>query len=57
LKHFGCPGVNLDNLHIGFSFFVQLFYSIIYLVTFVLNVGYIVEERANKTKVRYKKIF
>jgi hypothetical protein len=51
MKHIGCPAVYLDQLHMGFSFFVPLFYSVIYLVTFVLNLGYIVEERANKTKV------
>jgi len=51
MNHFGCPEVYLDLLHGGFSLFVPLFYSIIYLVTFILNVGYIVEERANKTKV------
>jgi len=56
MTHFGCPAVYLDTLHIGFSFFVPLFYAIIYLVTFVLNVGYIVEERANKTK-EYLRIF
>jgi len=52
MNHFGCPEVYLDLLHGGFSLFVPLFYSIIYLVTFILNVGYIVEERANKTKVK-----
>jgi hypothetical protein len=52
MKHFGCPEVYLDLLHGDFSLFVPLFYSIIYLVTFILNVGYIVEERANKTKVK-----
>jgi hypothetical protein len=51
LNHFGCPQVYLDQLHSGFSFFVPIFFSIIYVVTFLLNVGYIVEERANKTKV------
>ncbi|CAF1233873.1 unnamed protein product [Adineta ricciae] len=56
LNHFGCPAVYLDQLHAGFSFFVPLFYSIIYLVTFILNLGYIVEERANKTK-EYLRIF
>ncbi|CAF3946627.1 unnamed protein product, partial [Rotaria sordida] len=50
MYHFGCPEVYLDQLHSGFNFFIPLFYSIIYVVTFILNVGYIVEERANKTK-------
>lgn len=45
----------LDQLHSGFNFFVPLFFSIIYLVTFVLNLGYVVEERANKTKVSGRK--
>jgi hypothetical protein len=52
MKHFGCPEVYLDLLHSGFSFFVPLFFAIVYLVTFILNLGYIVEERANKTKVK-----
>ncbi|CAF2937617.1 unnamed protein product [Rotaria sp. Silwood2] len=56
MYHFGCPEVYLDQLHSGFNFFVPLFYSIIYVVTFILNVGYIVEERANKTK-EYLRIF
>ncbi|UJR17400.1 hypothetical protein I4U23_004295 [Adineta vaga] len=56
MNHFGCPEVYLDILHGGFSLFIPLFYSIIYLVTFILNVGYIVEERANKTK-EYLRIF
>ncbi|UJR09005.1 hypothetical protein I4U23_013254 [Adineta vaga] len=56
MNHFGCPEVYLDQLHSGFSFFVPLFYAIIYLVTFILNLGYIVEERANKTK-EYLRIF
>jgi hypothetical protein len=51
MNHFGCPEVYLDQLHTGFSFFVPLFYALIYIVTFLLNLGYIVEERANKTKV------
>jgi hypothetical protein len=51
MNHFGCPEVSLDQLHTGFSFFVPLFYALIYIVTFLLNLGYIVEERANKTKV------
>jgi hypothetical protein len=51
MNHFGCPEFYLDPLHTGFSFFVPLFYMLIYLVTFLLNLGYIVEERANKTKV------
>jgi hypothetical protein len=52
LNHFGCPAVYLDGLHAAFSFFVPLFYSIVYVVTFLLNLGYIVEERGNKTKVK-----
>ena len=52
MNHFGCPAVHIDALHVGFSFFVPLFYVLIYIVTFLLNLGYIVEERANKTKVR-----
>jgi hypothetical protein len=51
MNHFGCPAVYVDQLHTGFSFFVPLFYALIYIVTFLLNLGYIVEERANKTKV------
>lgn len=51
MNHFGCPEVYLDQLHSGFYFFVPIFFAIIYVVTFILNVGYIVEERANKTKV------
>ncbi|CAF2146243.1 unnamed protein product [Rotaria magnacalcarata] len=56
MNHFGCPEVYIDQLSSGFAFFVPLFFSIIYVVTFVLNVGYIVEERANKTK-EYLRIF
>ncbi|CAF1240137.1 unnamed protein product [Adineta steineri] len=56
MNHFECPDVYVDQLHSGFNFFVPLFFSIIYLVTFVLNLGYIVEERANKTK-EYLRIF
>jgi hypothetical protein len=52
MNHFGCPEFYMDQLHSGFSFFVPLFFAIIYVVTFILNVGYIVEERANKTKVK-----
>ena len=51
MRHFGCPEFYSDALHSGFSFFVPLFFSVVYLVSFVLNTGYIVEERANKTKV------
>ena len=28
-----------------------MFFSIIFVVTFIMNVGYVVEERENKTKV------
>jgi hypothetical protein len=55
MNHFGCPGFYDDTLHSFFAFFVPMFYSIIYMITFLMNVGYIVEERQNKTKV--KKIF
>jgi hypothetical protein len=57
MNHFGCPEVYLDPLHTGFSFFVPLFYMLIYLITFLLNLGYIVEERANKTKVNINQRF
>ena len=53
MNHFGCPAVYPDQLLSGFNFFVPIFLSVIYVVTFILNVGYIVEERENKTKVSF----
>ena len=51
MNHLGCPQFYLDQLHSLYGFFIPIFFSIIFVVTFVINVGYIVEERENKTKV------
>ena len=51
MNHFGCPSTYYDQLHTIFSFFVVVFLSISYSVTFIINLGFIVEERQNKTKV------
>jgi hypothetical protein len=51
MNQFGCPAVYLDQLYSDFRFFVPLFFALIYILTFLWNLGYIVEERANKTKV------
>ena len=53
LNHFGCPEYHLDTLHSTYAFFIPIFFSIIFVVTFILSVGYIVEERQNKTKVSF----
>jgi len=54
MNHFGCPRMYIDQLQTVYSFFIPVFFSIIYLVTFIMNVGYIVTERENKTKVKKK---
>ena len=51
MQHFGCIGFYLDRLHSLYAFFIPIFFSIVFVVTFIMNVGYIVEERQNKTKV------
>jgi hypothetical protein len=51
MYHFGCPAYNFDQLHSIYAFFIPIFLSLLFLVTFIINVGYIVEERQNKTKV------
>ncbi len=51
MHHCGCPEFYFDRLHSNFTFFVSIFFAVINVVTFILNVGYIVEERENKTKV------
>ncbi|UJR36715.1 hypothetical protein I4U23_029431 [Adineta vaga] len=56
LNHFGCPGYYLDQLHSFYGFFIPIFFSIIFVVTFIMNVGYVVEERQNKTK-EYLRIY
>ncbi|CAF0848696.1 unnamed protein product [Rotaria sordida] len=56
MNHFGCPEYYLDQLHSVFGFFIPIFFSIIFLITFIMNVGYIVEERQNKTK-EYLRIY
>ncbi|CAF0914028.1 unnamed protein product [Rotaria sp. Silwood1] len=56
MNHFGCPEYYFDQLHSVFGFFIPIFFSIIFLVTFIMNVGYIVEERQNKTK-EYLRIY
>ena len=56
LNHLGCPQVIIDQLHSVYGFFIPMFFSIIFVITFIMSVGYIVEERENKTKVR-KQVF
>ncbi|CAM4944466.1 unnamed protein product [Rotaria socialis] len=56
LNHFGCPEYYADQLHSVYGFFIPIFFSIIFLVTFIMNVGYIVNERENKTK-EYLRIY
>ncbi|CAF1026567.1 unnamed protein product [Didymodactylos carnosus] len=56
LNHFGCPEYYFDQLHSLYNFFIPIFFSFIYLITFMMNIGYIVDERQNKTK-EYLRIF
>lgn len=52
MNHFGCPAYYHDSFQSEFGFFVPILYSLIFMMTFMLNVGYIVDERRNKTKVK-----
>ncbi|CAF1520755.1 unnamed protein product, partial [Didymodactylos carnosus] len=56
LDHLGCPAYYDDQLNSVYNFFVPIFISTIYMITFIMNVGYIVEERHTKTK-EYLRIF
>ncbi|CAF0922953.1 unnamed protein product [Adineta ricciae] len=56
LNHFGCPAYYMDQLHSFYGFFIPIFFSFIFVVTFIMNVGYVVEERENKTK-EYLRIY
>jgi hypothetical protein len=52
MNHIGCPKYYSDQLHSIYGFFIPIFFSLIFVVTFIINVGYVVQERENKTKVR-----
>ncbi|CAF1505670.1 unnamed protein product, partial [Didymodactylos carnosus] len=56
LNHIGCPAYYEDDLYSVYNFFIPIFISIIYTITFIMNVGYVVEERHNKVK-EYFRIF
>ncbi len=52
LDHFGCPEYYFDEFHSTYAFFIPILISLVFITSFILNVGYIVEERRDKTKVR-----
>ncbi|CAF3684827.1 unnamed protein product [Rotaria sp. Silwood1] len=56
MNHFGCPEYYYDTFQSEFGFFIPILFSLTYMMTFMLNVGYIVEERRNKAK-EYLRIF
>ncbi|CAF4163607.1 unnamed protein product, partial [Adineta steineri] len=56
MNHFGCPAYYLDQLQSIYGFFIPIFFSIVFVVTFIMNVGYVVQERENKTK-EYLRIY
>ncbi|CAF3926709.1 unnamed protein product [Rotaria sordida] len=56
MNHFGCPGYYYDSFQSEFGFFIPILFSLTYMMTFMLNVGYIVDERQNKAK-EYLRIF
>ncbi|CAF1607738.1 unnamed protein product, partial [Adineta ricciae] len=55
-NHFGCPKAYDDQLNSIYESFVPIYFSMIFLITFMINIGYIVEERENKTK-EYLRIY
>ncbi|CAF3881561.1 unnamed protein product [Rotaria sordida] len=56
MNHFGCPEYYYDSFQSEFGFFIPILFSLTYMMTFMLNVGYIVDERQNKAK-EYLRIF
>ncbi|CAF2071729.1 unnamed protein product [Rotaria magnacalcarata] len=56
MNHFGCPAYFYDAFQSEFGFFIPILFSFIFIMTFILNVGYIVDERRNKAK-EYSRIF
>ncbi|CAF1254126.1 unnamed protein product, partial [Didymodactylos carnosus] len=50
LNHFGCPSYYDDQLYSQNNFFLCIFIALIFMITFIMNLGYIVEERHNKIK-------
>ncbi|CAF3058558.1 unnamed protein product [Rotaria sp. Silwood2] len=56
MNHFGCPAHYYDTFQSEFGFFIPILFSLTFMMTFMLNVGYIVEERRNKAK-EYLRIF
>ncbi|CAF0732502.1 unnamed protein product [Adineta steineri] len=56
MNHFGCPAYYSDQLQSIYGFFIPIFFSIVFVVTFIMNVGYVVQERENKTK-EYLRIY
>ncbi|CAF2249794.1 unnamed protein product [Rotaria magnacalcarata] len=56
MNHFGCPAYFYAAFQSEFGFFIPILFSFIFIMTFILNVGYIVDERRNKAK-EYSRIF
>jgi hypothetical protein len=53
IAQFNCPSYLDDTLKAGFAFVVPIIISIAYLFTVVTTVGYIVEEKQSKMKVKF----